>query len=83
MKLTEKHHQYWHENLKLSAVLLLFWFIVTFIMAWFARDLTFSFFGWPLSFYMAAQGAPLIYVFLIWYYSKRMGELDIEFDVDE
>jgi putative solute:sodium symporter small subunit len=83
MKLSDKHLAYWRANLRLSAVLLSAWFVVTFVMAWYARDLSFNFFGWPLSFYMAAQGAPIIYVLLIWYYAKRMDELDAQFDVDE
>ncbi len=83
MKLSDKHLAYWRANLRLSAVLLSVWFVVTFVMAWYARDLSFNFFGWPLSFYMAAQGAPIIYVLLIWYYAKRMDELDAQFDVDE
>jgi putative solute:sodium symporter small subunit len=83
MKLSDKHIAYWRANLRLSAVLLSAWFVVTFVMAWYARDLNFNFFGWPLSFYMAAQGAPIIYVFLIWYYAKRMDELDAQFDVNE
>jgi putative solute:sodium symporter small subunit len=83
MKLSDKHLAYWRANLRLSAVLLSAWFVVTFVMAWYARDLSFNFFGWPLSFYMAAQGAPIIYVLLIWYYAKRMDELDAQFDLDE
>jgi putative solute:sodium symporter small subunit len=84
MQLTDKHRQYWAKNLNLSGILLAIWFVVTFVMAWFARDLaTINFFGWPLSFYMAAQGSLIIYVVLIWYYAKRMGELDKEFGVDE
>ena len=84
MQLTDKHRQYWAKNLNLSGILLAIWFVVTFVMAWFARDLaTINFFGWPLSFYMAAQGSLIIYVVLIWYYAKRMGELDKEFGVEE
>jgi putative solute:sodium symporter small subunit len=84
MQLTDKHRQYWRKNLSLSGVLLIIWFVVTFVMAWYARDLaTIHFFGWPLSFYMAAQGSLIIYVVLIWYYAKRMGELDKEFGVEE
>lgn len=84
MQLTAKHRQYWSKNLNLSGILLTIWFLVTFVMAWFARDLaTINFFGWPLSFYMAAQGSLIIYVVLIWFYAKRMAELDKEFGVDE
>jgi putative solute:sodium symporter small subunit len=32
------------------------WFVVTFVVAYFARDLNFNFFGWPFSFWVAAQG---------------------------
>ncbi len=83
MQLTDKHRQYWSANLKLSGVLLAVWFVATFVVAWFARDLTLSFFGWTLSFFMAAFGSPLIYVGLIWFYAKRMDELDLKFDVKE
>ena len=82
MQLTEKHRQYWQANLKLSSILLAIWFVATFVLAWFARDLSFSFFGWPMSFFMAAFGSPLIYVGLIWFYAKRMNQLDVEFDVE-
>jgi putative solute:sodium symporter small subunit len=83
VQLTEQHRQYWNANLRLSGLLLLVWFVATFVMAWYARELTFTFFGWPLSFFMAAFGSPLIYVFLIWFYAKRMKQLDLAYEVDE
>ncbi|MBK7767540.1 MAG: DUF4212 domain-containing protein, partial [Sulfuritalea sp.] len=39
MQLTEKHKQYWNINLKISSVLLVLWFVVTFVMGWCAREL--------------------------------------------
>jgi putative solute:sodium symporter small subunit len=43
----------------------------------YARDLArLSVFGWPLSFYMAAQGASLVYLALIGVYAWRMRRLD-------
>ncbi len=84
MQLTAQHKEYWNKNLRLTAVLLVIWFIVTFVMAWYARPLaTVNFFGWPLSFYMAAQGSLIIYVVLIYVYAKRMRKLDLEYNVDE
>ena len=84
MQLTAKQHEYWHRNLRLTAVLLAIWFVVTYVMAWFARPLAeINFFGWPLSFYMAAQGSLIIYVVLIYFYAKKMGQLDREYNVDE
>jgi putative solute:sodium symporter small subunit len=83
MQLTEKHKEYWSRNLNLTLVLLIVWFVVTFLMGYFARELSFNFFGWPFSFYMGAQGSLVIYVVLIWYYAKRMRQLDEEYGVEE
>lgn len=84
MQLTTKHKEYWHKNLVLTAVLLVIWFLVTFVMAWYARPLAeINFFGWPLSFYMAAQGSLIVYVVLIYVYAKRMRKLDLEYNVEE
>jgi len=83
MQLTERHQEYWRKNLSITAVLLAVWFIVTFVMGYYARDLSFDFFGWPFSFYMAAQGSLIIYLLIIWYYARHMNKLDREYGVDE
>lgn len=84
MQLTELHRSYWQKNLRITAVLLTIWFVSTFVMAFFARELaTINFFGWPLSFYMAAQGSLIIYVLIIGYYAVYMRKLDVEHGVDE
>jgi len=84
MLLTEKHKRYWRKNLKLTGSLLGVWFVVTFVLGWFARDLqSITLLGFPLSFFMGAQGAILIFVILVGYYAYRMEKLDIEYDVQE
>lgn len=68
---------YWQRLRRLTFVLLAIWFVATFGMIFFARELsTFSIFGWPFSFYMAAQGLTLLYVFLVGIYARRMRRLD-------
>ena len=47
------------------------------------RGLTKYFAGWPLSFYMAAQGSLIIYVVIIWFYARYMNNLDKEYGVHE
>jgi putative solute:sodium symporter small subunit len=69
--------------LRITAILLSIWFVVTFVMAFFARDLNFNFFGWPFSFYMAAQGSLVVYVAIIMFYAHYMNKLDIEHGVQE
>ena len=84
MQLTEKHKQYWNINLKISSALLVLWFVVTFVMGWYARELNeINFFGWPLAFYRGAQGSLIIYVVIIWFYARFMNNLDVEYGVAE
>lgn len=84
MQLTEKHRQYWQRNLRLTGILLAIWFVATFVVGWFARDLqSVTLFGFPLSFYMGAQGALLIYVLIVGYYAYCMHKLDVEYGVQE
>ena len=83
MQLTEKHREYWRRNLRMTGVLLFIWFLVTFVLCYYSRELQFNFFGWPFAFYMAAQGSLIIYVIIIWYYARYMNALDIEYDVHE
>lgn len=72
--LTGTHH--WRLSLRLTAVLLLLWALVGFGVAFFARELSFVFFGWPFSFWVAAQGGPLLFILIIWFYAVAMDRLD-------
>ena len=83
MQLTEKHRQYWSKNLRITSILLAVWFFVTFVIGYFARDLNFTFFGWPFSFWVGAQGALVVYVLIIWFYASYMNKLDQEHGVAE
>ena len=56
--------------------MLAIWFVVTFVLTFFARELNFSFFGGPFSFWFAALGAPLVYVIIVAYYAHHMERLD-------
>jgi len=84
MELTAKHQEYWRKNLVITAILLSVWFVATFVEAWFARELnSMTFLGFPLGFYMSAQGSLIIYVALIGIYALLMRKLDLEYNVDE
>ena len=84
MELTEKHREYWRKNLFITAILLAIWFVVTFVEGWYARELNnISFLGFPLGFYMSAQGSLIVYVVLIWTYAIYMNRLDREYGVHE
>ena len=84
MQLTERHREYWNKNLRLTAILMLIWFVVTYVVGFFARELNaITFFGFPLGFYMGAQGALVIYVIIIFFYARYMNRLDREYGVAE
>ena len=72
------HSSYWRKTRIVTGVLLLLWFVVTFVASYFARSLSFSFFGWPFSFWIGAQGALLVYCLLIGFYAWYMNRLDIQ-----
>ncbi len=83
MQVSENHQSYWRKNLRITSILLAIWFVVTYVVAYGARDLNFTFFGWPFSFWMAAQGSLVVYVAIIWFYASYMNKLDQEHGVAE
>ena len=84
MELTARHREYWRKNLGITAILLAVWFVVTFVEGWYARELNnISFMGFPLGFYMSAQGSLIIYVLIIGIYAWYMNRLDREYGVHE
>ena len=68
---------FWRRVKALTFVLLTIWLLVSFGFAFFARELAdLSVFGWPLPFYMAAQGTTLVYLALTGMYVLAMQKLD-------
>ncbi|MEC5217460.1 putative solute:sodium symporter small subunit [Actimicrobium sp. GrIS 1.19] len=69
--------RHWERTRRLTWQLLSGWFVITVGIIFFARDLDgLTLLGWPLSFYLAAQGATLLYVAIIAIYAWRMRALD-------
>ena len=72
-----RQRAYWRATLRLTSVLLLAWAAASFLPGWFAEDLNnFTFYGWPLGFYMAAQGALIIFLLIVWIYDRWMTRLE-------
>ena len=68
--------QYWQRTRRLTAWLLLVWLAVAFGLTYFARELSFDFFGWPSSFWVAAQGALAVFCVIVAFYARAMRKLD-------
>ncbi|MEK8052120.1 DUF4212 domain-containing protein [Ideonella sp. DXS22W] len=80
MPASDKHRHYWRRVLRLTVALLGAWFALTLGLSVFARELSFQFFGWPFSFWMASQGALFVFCGLVWLYALLMDRLDAEQD---
>ncbi len=50
MEITQNQREYWQKNLNITAILMGVWFVVTFVVAYFARDLNFIFLDGHLAF---------------------------------
>lgn len=75
---------HWQATQRLTIVLLLVWLLTGFLTVFYARELLhLQLFGWPLPFYMAAQGASLVYLAIIAFYAWRMRRLDRQFHAGE
>jgi putative solute:sodium symporter small subunit len=69
--------RHWQRTRRLTFVLLALWLAASFCSVFFARELAgLSLFGWPLSFYLAAQGAALIYLAILGAYAAGMRRFD-------
>lgn len=81
----QRYADYWRANLKLMAVLLAIWFIVSFGAGVIFVDFLnqFRFFGFKLGFFFAQQGAMYVFVLLIFFYAWKMNRLERQYQVDE
>ena len=64
--LHDRHH------LRLKALLLTVWVVFSFGISYFARDLQALMPGWPAAYWMAAQGAVLVFLLIIVIYCVAM-----------
>ena len=80
----EVREGHWAKTKSLTFVVLFIWFIFSFVVHWFADALnSMSFLGFPLGFYMAAQGSLIAFVVLIFYLNYAQNKIDEEFGVAE
>ena len=73
---SDRLHRYWQRTRRLTGQLLLVWAGISFGLTYFARELNFTFFGWPFSFWVASEGAMIVFCILVAYYARAMRKLD-------
>ncbi|MDH3693591.1 MAG: DUF4212 domain-containing protein [Gammaproteobacteria bacterium] len=75
---------HWAKTKSLMIKTLTIWFIFSFLVHWFAGALNgVSVFGFPLGYYMAAQGSLVVFVVLIFWFVRAQHKIDTEFGMAE
>ena len=70
---------HWQRTKSLMIVHLVIWFIFSFVVHWFAPQLNkISFIGFPLGFYMAAQGSLIVFVVQLFVFAAQQAKIDRE-----
>ncbi len=85
MKEDKSSQAYWKATLSLLFKILIVWFLVSFGAGILFADMLNSIHlgGYPLGFWFAQQGSIYIFIVLIFYYAKKMGDIDRRFNVQE
>ena len=76
----EKH---WEKTKGLMILTLAIWFFFGYVVFMFGSSLNASFLGYPLAYYMCAQGSIIAFVILIFWFANRQEKIDEEFGFTE
>jgi len=78
-------HAYWKENLRLIGICLVIWFVVSFGFGLLLVEPlnTIRLGGYKLGFWFAQQGSIYTFVGLVFWYSRKMNQLDKKYNVEE
>ena len=84
-KQQQRRKAYWKANLRILAILMTIWFVVSFGCGiLFVEPLNeFKLGGFKFGFWMAQQGSIYVFVALIFVYVRLMNKLDREFNFDD
>lgn len=75
---------HWGKTRALMFLMLFLWIIFSFVIHIFVKELnTTVIAGFPLGFYMAAQGSLVIFVVMLFFFASRQEAIDREFGVSE
>ena len=76
---------YWKATLGLLTKIMVVWFLVSYGAGILFADALNSIHlgGYPLGFWFAQQGSIYVFIALIFFYAKKMSEIDRKFDVHE
>jgi putative solute:sodium symporter small subunit len=75
---------YWNKTKSLMFVMLGLWVFFGYVIHMFVEQLnSIVIFGFPLGFYMAAQGSLIAFVVMLFWFARRQNAIDEEHHVNE
>jgi putative solute:sodium symporter small subunit len=76
--------EHWRHTRNLTFGHLAVWFVFAFVVHWFGHELSqYRFMGWPLGYYMAAQGSLIVFVIQLFLFSRQQHAIDVKYGVHE
>jgi putative solute:sodium symporter small subunit len=81
----EQKESYWKYNIRLTTILLVIWFVVTYLFGglWAGALNEIVILGFPLGYWVAAQGSLAVFVVEIYVYARLMNALDLKYGIHE
>lgn len=80
----EQQAAYWNRTRSLMITILVVWFFFSFVIHFFAPQLNgIRILGFPLGYYMAAQGSLIAFVVMCIWNAKSQDKIDREFGVQD
>lgn len=81
---TSQRVEHWQRTKRLMVITLTLWFFFSFVIHWFAGALNaVTFLGFPMGYYMAAQGSEIAFVILIFWFARAQHKIDEATGFDE
>lgn len=76
--------RHWARTRSLAGAALLVWLVLALVVPWVAPQLdALDFLGFPLGFYMIAQGSMILFVATLFWHDWAQDRVDEEFGLDE
>jgi putative solute:sodium symporter small subunit len=84
MQPSSRAEEHWRRTRGLMIFSMIIWFVFSFGLHFFVEQLnTITIMGFPLGFYMAAQGSLIVFVVQIFWFAWKQNKIDEEFGLAE
>ncbi len=81
---TSADQVYWKKTSNLMVIMMILWVFFGYLIHAFVVPLNnIKFFGFPLGFYMAAQGSLIAFVVMLFWFASKQDAIDVECGVAE